>query len=147
MTEIATAIGIEIETGTTITTEIAATTTTGSIGITTEMTDATWTGMGDMIAVITDTTTGAGTGVAGSTGTAATGFTKKLTLALSESQRRNAQHKAFRLLFLAASLMEERKAAFLPPSLVDVGFLLVADVSRSHQPSVNFNEDGAVAIH
>jgi hypothetical protein len=70
MTEIATAIGIEIET------EIAATTTTGSIGITTEMTDTTWTGMGDMIAVITDTTTGAGTGVAGSTGTVATGFTK-----------------------------------------------------------------------
>jgi hypothetical protein len=74
MTEIAIEIGIE--TGTMIVTEIAGTTTTGSIGITTEMTDATWTGMGDMIAVITATTPGAGTGVAGSTGTAATGFTK-----------------------------------------------------------------------
>jgi hypothetical protein len=42
---------------------------------------------------------------------------------------------------------QQSEAAFLPPSLVDVGFLLVADVSRSHQPSVNFNEDGAVAIH
>ena len=66
----------EIETGTTIATEIAATTTTGFIGITTEMTDATWIATGAMTAVTTATTTGAGTGIAGSTGMAATGFTK-----------------------------------------------------------------------
>ncbi len=86
MTEIEIATEIEIEIGATIATEIAATTTTESIGITmgigmtaesmeTEMTDATWTGMGDMIAAMT-ATTGAGMGVAGSTGMAATGFTK-----------------------------------------------------------------------
>jgi len=83
MTEIE--IATEIERGNTIATEIAATTTTGSIGITmgtgmtaesiaTAMT-ADITAAMTTIAVLT-ATIGAGTGVAGFTGMAATGFTK-----------------------------------------------------------------------
>jgi len=84
---IGTGIEIEIanEIGTTIATEIAATTTTGSIGITmgtgmtaesiaTAMT-ADITAAMTTIAVLT-ATIGAGTEDAGSTGMAATGFTK-----------------------------------------------------------------------
>jgi hypothetical protein len=83
MTEIGIATGAE--TGTTIATEIAATTTIGSIAIgmgtgmtaesiATEMTADTWTGTGDMIAVIT--ATAVGTEIAGCTGTDTDGFTK-----------------------------------------------------------------------
>ncbi len=61
--------------------EIAATTITGSIATTTEMTDATWTGTGettgDMIAAMT-ATTGAGMGIAGSIGMGTGGFTKEI---------------------------------------------------------------------
>jgi hypothetical protein len=75
-TEIAIATETADETGMT---DIAATTTTGSIATTTEMTGDTWTGIGEtmgaMIAVMT-ATIGAGTGIAGSTGTGMDGVTK-----------------------------------------------------------------------
>lgn len=74
------AIGIEIATGTMIATEIAVTTiTTEFIGIGMEIATEGTTGTGEMTAAMTEATaatTGVGTGVAGFTGTAATGFTK-----------------------------------------------------------------------
>jgi hypothetical protein len=111
-----TEIGIEIATGTMIATEIAVTTITTEfigagmetattaelIGSGTEIATEGTTGTGEMTAAmtaVTAATTGVGMDVAGFTGTAATGFTKKLTFALSESQRRDVHHMRSAFLF------------------------------------------------
>jgi hypothetical protein len=129
-----TEIGIEIATGTMIAIEIAVTTittefigagmetatTAGFIAIGMEIATEGTPGTGEMTAAMieaTAVTTGVGTGVAGFTGTAATGFTKKLTLALSESQRRNV-HRRRSAFLCRKQFWTKTRAVSLPPPIV-----------------------------